>query len=267
MQNSINLERLKAAANTPEALQNILSAYSWKRSGNAYRAKEHGSYSIYCKDAVWLFTAHNGDYKTGDVLTVAADVHGLDLHTKDGLHEATKIVCEAANLNFSDYCADAEPSDYRPIERKAQPIETKVFLPNAKHPLSTNFTFEVAEKHTHIYNAAAKYYERKTGVKQPQNVVFLQSMTHIETGKRTVFNHKKIGIAYLSNGLAANIKVKVIDTETNKKKMFYIQNTGNYLFGLDSLPTENRKDFTLLLCVQSNLLVVPCAAMAKWYTR
>ena len=252
MQNSINLERLKAAANTPEALQNILSAYSWKRSGNAYRAKEHGSYSIYCKDAVWLFTAHNGDYKTGDVLTVAADVHGLDLHTKDGLHEATKIVCEAANLNFSDYCADAKPSDYRPIERKAQPIETKVFLPNAKHPLSTNFTFEVAEKHTHIYNAAAKYYERKTGVKQPQNVVFLQSMTFLGNEEKkpfkTDFNHKKIGVAYLSNGLAANIKVKVIDTATNKKKMFTVQNVGNYVFGLDSLPTKNRENITLLLC-------------------
>ena len=30
--------------------------------------------------------------------------------------------------------------------------------------------------------------------------------------------------------------------------MFTIQNGGNYVFGLDSLPTENTKDFTLLLC-------------------
>ena len=249
MSNSIHIERLKAAANTPEALQNILSSYTWKRHGNGYRAKEHSSFSIYRKNDVWLFAAHNGEYKGGDVLHVAADVNGLDLKTKDGLQQAAKIVCEAANLNFSKYCSDA--TDYTPPSAKPTPSilpETKTFLPNAKYPLSKNFTFEIAAKGSHTHNAAAKYYERKTGVKQAQNVVFLQSMTYIETNRKTVFNHKKIGIAYLSNGFAANIKVKIIDTETNKKQMFTLQNSGNYLFGLDNLPTENRKNITLLLC-------------------
>ena len=249
MSNSIHIERLKAAANTPEALQNILSSYTWKRNGNGYRAKEHSSFSIYRKNDVWLFAAHNGEYKGGDVLHVAADVNGLDLKTKDGLQEAAKIVCEAANLNFSKYCSDA--TDYTPPSAKPTPSvlpETKAFLPNAKYPLSKNFTFEIAAKGSHTHNAAAKYYERKTGVKQAQNVVFLQSMTYIDTNRKTVFNHKKIGIAYLSNGFAANIKVKIIDTETNKKQMFTLQNSGNYLFGLDNLPTENRKNITLLLC-------------------
>ena len=162
MSNSINLERLKADANTPEALQNILSAYSWKRSGNTYRAKEHSGYSIYRKNDMWLFAAHNGDYKGGDALHVAADVHGLDLKTKDGLHEAARIVCEAASLNFSHYCTDAAPSDHRPIERKAQPIETKVFLPNAGQPLSKNFTFDVATIGSYTHNAAAKYYNERS---------------------------------------------------------------------------------------------------------
>lgn len=244
---SIHLERLKSDANQAETLISILSNFTWKRNGTGYRAKEHGSYSIYRKSGQWLFTAHNGDYKTGDILTVCSDVHRLDLKTKDGLFEAVKLVCEAANLRLSDYCSDA-PIEYTPTERKSQPIETKVFLPNAAQPLSKNFTFEIATPDSYTHKAAAKYYERKTGAKQAQNVVFLQSMTHIETGRKTVFNHKKIGIAYLSNGFASNIKVKVIDTETGKKKMFYIQNTGNYLFAYDSLPTENKENTTILIC-------------------
>lgn len=249
MQNqSIFLQRLKSDANKAETLISLLSNFTWKRNGNAYRAKEHRSYSIYSKSGQWLFASHNGDYKGGNVLAVAGEVHNLDLKTKDGLFEAAKIVCQAANLDFSKYCSDAEPSDYTPIARASQPIETKAFLPNAAQPLSKNFTFELATSNSDTHKAASKYYERKTGAKQAQNVVFLQSMTHIETGRKTVFNHKKLGIVYLSNGLAANIKVKVIDTETGKKKMFYIQNTGNYLFAYDSLPTEKKEDTTILIC-------------------
>lgn len=243
----IDLQRLKSDANQAQTLISLLSNFTWKRSQKEYRAKQHGGHSIYQKGGQWLFFANNGDYKGGDILAVAGEVHNLDLKTKDGLFEAVKIVCEAANLRLSDYCNDT-PSDYTPTERKLQPIETKAFLPNAAQPLSKNFTFELATPDSYTHKAAAKYYERKTGVKQAQNVVFLQSMTHIETGRKTVFNHKKIGIAYLSNGFAANIKVKVIDTETGKKKMFYIQNTGNYLFAYDNLPTENKENTTILIC-------------------
>ena len=165
MQSNIQLERLKTAANTPEALKNILSNFTWKRSQNGYRAKQHGSYSIYCKSGQWLFTTHNGDYKGGNVLAVAAEVHNLDLKTKDGLFEAVKVVCEAANLRLSDYCSDA-PIDYTPTERKSQPIETKAFLPNAAQPISKNFTFEIATPDSYTHKAGAKYYDRKTGAKR-----------------------------------------------------------------------------------------------------
>jgi hypothetical protein len=249
MYSQINLERLKSDANTPQALQNVLSNFTWKRSNGGFRAKEHGGHSIYCKGGQWLFTAHNGNYKGGNVLAVVSDVHNLDLKTKDGLFEAANIVCQAANLNFSKYCTDA-PSEavtkYTPSV--SRPIETKAFLPNTGQPLSKNFTFELATPGNYTHQAATKYYERKTGAKQAQNVVFLQSMTHIETGRKTVFSDKNLGIAYLSNGFAANIKVKVIDTETGKKKMFAIQNTGNYIFAYDSLPTENKENTTILIC-------------------
>jgi hypothetical protein len=245
MQN-IDFQRLNEATNSAQTLINLLPSFDWKKSHNGHRAKQHGGHSIYCKSSQWLFTAHNGDYKGGTPLAVAAEINGLDLKTKDGLFEAAKFVCQAANLRFSDYCTDAPSEAY--THSVSRPIETKAFLPNAGQPLSKKFTFEIATPDSDTHKAAAKYYERKTGVKQAQNVVFLQTMTHIETGKKTVFNHKKLGISYLSNGYAANIKVKVIDTEKGKKKMFAIQNSSSYIFGLDNLPTENRKDFTLLLC-------------------
>jgi hypothetical protein len=246
---TINLQRLRKDANSAETHISLLSNFTWKRSQNGYRAKQHGGHSIYCKDGQWLFTAHNGDYKGGDVLAVAAEVHNLDLHRADDLREAVLIVCRVANLRYPNYCTDAPSEAYTKYTPSVpQPIETKVFLPNAAQPLSKNFTFELATPDRDTYKTTAKYYEPKTGTKQAQNVVFLQSMIHIETGRKTVFSHKEIGIAYLSNGFAANIKVKVIDTETGKKKMFYIQNTGNYIFAYDSLPTENKENTTILIC-------------------
>lgn len=242
MYSQINLERLKSDANTPQALQNVLSNFTWKRSNGGYRAKEHGGHSIYCKGGQWLFASHNGDYKGGNVLAVVSDVHNLDLKTKEGLFEAANIVCQAANLDFSKYCTDA-PSEALPKYTPSVKIETKAFLPNAGHEEIKNFDFELATPDSYTYKAAQKFYDKKNGSK----VVAFQSITHIATGKKTVFNHKKIGIGYFSNGFAGNIKVKIIDLTTGKKQMFTIQNAGNYVFGLESLPSD-RKDFTLLLC-------------------
>ena len=78
MQN-INLERLRTDANQAETLINLLPDFSWKRSQNGYRAKQHGGHSIYSKNGVHRFKAHNGDYKGGDVLAVAAEVGGVAL--------------------------------------------------------------------------------------------------------------------------------------------------------------------------------------------
>ena len=105
----IHLSRLKDAANSVETLKNLLSNVTFQKSSNGYRAKEHGSYCIYRKRDKWLFAAHNGDYKGGDPLSIAAEIHGLNLKTADGLHRAVAIVCEAAGLRFENFCSDTEP--------------------------------------------------------------------------------------------------------------------------------------------------------------
>ena len=247
-------KRIISDASNLDTFQNLLP-YKFKKQGRTYRAGRKGG--VYLKENKHgILTANfpNGDYTSGNVLSIAAQVFNLDLKTGEGFKTACIELCKAAGLNFDSYCTDA-PSDYKfkPTPSVLRPVETKVFLPNAGQPLNKSFDYELASPESFTYKAAVKFYERKTGAKQANlkdlGVYPLQSITYTETGRKTVFNHKQIGIGYFSSGLSETIKVKIIDLENkSKKQMFTVQNTGNYVFGLNSLPTESRKDFTLLLC-------------------
>jgi Type III restriction enzyme, res subunit len=251
---SIDSKRIISDASHFDTFQNLLP-YKFKKQGRTYRAGRKGG--VYLKEnRNGVLTAYfpNGDYTGGDILTIAAQVSNIDLKTGEGFKTACMELCKAANLDFSKYCTDA-PSDYQfnPTPSVLKPIETKVFLPNAGQPLNKSFDYELASPESFTYKAAVKFYERKTGAKQVDlkglGVYPLQSITYIETGLKTVFNHKKIGIGYFPSGLSETIKVKIIDLESKgKKQMFTVQNTGNYVYGLKNIPTESRKDFTLLLC-------------------
>ena len=252
---TISTKRIISDASSLETYQNLVPQYKFKKLGKTYRAGRNGGVSLKeNRDGILTAYFPNGDYTGGNVLSIAAQVYNLDLKTGDGFKDACMYVCKAANLDFSKYCSDAA-SDYTPqaTPSVSEPIETKAFLPNAGQPISKSFDYELATLESYAYKAAVKFYERKTGVKQVDlnrlGVFPLQSITYIHTGKKTVFNHKKIGIGYFPSGLSETIKVKIIDLESkSKKQMFTIQNTGSYVFGLNSLPTQSRKDFTLLLC-------------------
>ena len=246
-------KRIISDASNLDTFQNLLPQYKFKKQGRAYRAGSNGG--VYLKENKHgILTANfpNGDYTSGNVLSIAAQVFNLDLKTGEGFKTACVEVCKAAALNFDSYCTDA-PGDYTPqaTPSVSKPVETKVFLPNAGQPLSKSFDYELAGPESFTYKAVVKFYKNKTGAKDLNGlgVYPLQSIKHIETGIKTIFSHKKIGIGYFPSGLSETIKVKIIDLENkSKKQMFTVQNTGNYVFGLNNLPTESRKDFTLLLC-------------------
>lgn len=250
----INTKSIISDASNLLTYQNLLPEYSFKKQGRTYRAGRNGG--VYLKeDSNGILKAYfpNGDYQNGNVLSIAAQILNQDLKTFEGLKSVCMYVCMYANLDFSKYCNDTPGHIPQATPSVSQPIETKAFLPNAGQPLSKSFDYELATPDSFTYKAVSKYYERKTGVKQPDlnklGVFPLQYITYIHTGKKTIFNHKKIGVGYFPSGLSENIKVKIIDLESKgKKQMFTIQNTGNYVFGLNNLPTESRKDFTLLLC-------------------
>lgn len=255
MQLRIQTERIISDASHLETYENLLPQYKFRKQGRAYRAGRKGG--VYLKeDSNGILKAYfpNGDYQNGNILSIAAQVLNQDLKTFEGLKSVCMYVCMCANLDFSKYCTDA-PSNYTPQATPSvfNPIETKVFIPNAGQPLNKSFDYELATPESFTYKAVSKYYERKTGVKHPDlnklGIFPLQSITYIHTGKKTIFNHKKIGVGYFPSSLSETIKVKIIDLESKgKKQMFTIQNTGNYVFGLKNLPNENRKNFTLLLC-------------------
>jgi|GEM_PF-2916835 len=138
--------------------------------------------------------------------------------------------------------------DYKATE-SAQ-ITTARFIPNAGHKLTKSFNFELAAPESATYKAAEKYYTEKTGVRdfKAQGVQFLKSMVHIDTKFKTVFSSEKIGVAYIPSTLTETVKVKIITVDGSvKKQMFTLQNTSNYLFGVQNLPSD-KKNYTLLIC-------------------
>lgn len=269
----LNLVRLKADSNTPQALKNILSSYDWQKSNNGYRAKQHGSYSIYCKKNKWLFAAHNGDYKGGDALSVAAEVNNLDLKTKDGLYQAAAIVCQAAGLRFERYCTDTDSEQVpsKAIQSRAV-IETKQWIPNAGQELKKSFdSYELAAKDSPQYQAALNFYKPKTGVESLETfgVFPLLSVTYLN-GKKRNFSATDFAYLYASSGWKSNIKIKNPTTKDKKYKVLHYQNTGNYVHGLHNLPEhEQRKNYTLILaggeddtnCINANLQAYGFCAM------
>lgn len=256
----LNLVRLKADSNTPQALKNILSFCDWQKSSNGFRAKQHGSYSIYCKKNKWLFAAHNGDYKGGDALSVAAEVNNLDLKTKDGLYQAAAIVCQAAGLRFERYCTDTELIPNPTIESNPI-IETKQWIPNAGQEAKKSFqSVEYALNDSPLFKAFALSYEEKTGVKSEKleefGVMPLAHLTKLNRNKQA-FSEKNLARIYVTEG-GTNSKIKWI----NPKQLLYYQCSGNYVFGLKNLPdTNERKNFNLIIvegeddanCINYNL--------------
>lgn len=255
----VNLARLKAVSNTPQALKNILSSYDWKKSSNGYRAKQHGSYSIYCKKGTWLFAAHNGDFKGGDALTVAAELHNLDLKTKEGLYQAAAIVCQATGLRFEEYCNDSAPIPSQATESRV--IETKQWIPNAGQEAKKSFqSIDYAANDSNLFKEFGNFYENKTGIKPEEltkyGVIPLKSLTKLSNRKQ-IFTDKNLARLYNTEG-GVSSKIKW----TNPKQQFFYQSSGNYVFGLSNLPdTNKRKNFNLIIvegeddanCINYNL--------------
>jgi hypothetical protein len=262
----VDFQQLNAQSNTAETLLNLLSQYAWKRSTNGFRAKEHGSYTIYKKSGTWLFHAHNGDYTGGNALQVAAEIHNLDLKTAEGLHEAARQVCQAAHLNFAHYCSDdaQTPSEAPPQYKKPKPVKTTQWLPNAgKDEADQSFkSYTIAKPYSEHYKTFAQFYETKTGVKPNElkkyNVFPLASITKWQ-GKEQTFTPGNLSRLYITEG-GTNSKFKYHATKT-KKQTFFFQNSGHYVFGLSNLPTEQRNRFTLFItegeddtnCINANL--------------
>ena len=121
---TISTKRIISDASSLETYQNLVPQYKFKKQGKTYRAGRNGG--VYLKEnRDGILTAYfpNGDYTGGNVLSIAAQVHNLDLKTSDGFKDACMYVCKAANLDFSKYCSDAA-SDYTPqaIPSVSEPI-------------------------------------------------------------------------------------------------------------------------------------------------
>jgi hypothetical protein len=250
--NNIDLQRIKDAANDPQTFFYLLPGYKWKRSGNGYRAGQKSGISIYQKNGIWKATAFNGDFEKHDLFGLVAELNNLDLSSYDDLLTAAGIICHAAKLRLEDFLT--EPLTDTPLAYQ-KPVQRKIthtpppFIPNREREIKKSYSdFERAAPGSAPHNAAARYYQDKTGIEpdalNKYGVFPLQSLTDNYRNKRT-FSGENFAFLYIPD-TAGNIKIK---NPTDKdRKVGYYQSTGNYVFGLHTLPDQDaRKNYTLII--------------------
>jgi hypothetical protein len=252
MSQNIDIERIKDQANSPDTFFYLLPGYKWKRSGNQYRAGSKSGISIYQKNGTWIVNAFNGDFEKHDLFGVVAELNNLDLSSYDDLLTAAGIICHAANLRLEDFLT--EPLTDTPLAYQ-KPVQRKIthtpppFIPNREREIKKSYSdFERAAPGSAPHNAAARYYQDKTGIEpdalNKYGVFPLQSLTDNYRNKRT-FSGENFAFLYIPD-TAGNIKIK---NPTDKdRKVGYYQSTGNYVFGLHTLPDQDaRKNYTLII--------------------
>jgi len=250
MQN-IDIQRIKDQANSPDTFFFLLPEYKWKPSGNGYRAGKKSGISIYQKNGIWIVNAFNGDFEKHDLFGLVAELNNLDLTRFDDLLNAAGIICHAANLRLEDFLTKpltGTPLAYqKPVQRK-ETHTPPPFIPNREREIKKSYSdFERAAPGSAPHNAAARYYQDKTGIEpdalNKYGIFPLQSLTDNYRNKRT-FSGENFAFLYMPD-TAGNIKVK---RPGNARKVGYYQSTGNYVFGLHTLPDQDvRKEYTLII--------------------
>jgi hypothetical protein len=250
--NNIDLQRIKDAANDPQTFFYLLPGYKWKRSGNGYRAGQKSGISIYQKNGIWKATAFNGDFEKHDLFGLVAELNNLDLSSYDDLLTAAGIICHAAKLRLEDFLTEpltGTPLAYQKPPQRKESHTPPPFVPNREYEIKKSYSnFERAAPGSAAHDAAAKYYQDKTGIEpdalNKYGVYPLQSLTGFN-GNVTRFHAEKFTVLYMPD-TAGNIKFKII---TNKgKEVRHYQSTGNNVFGLHTLPDQDtRKNYTLII--------------------
>mgnify|MGYP003374146362 CR=1 FL=1 len=251
MSQNIDIQGIKDQANSPDTFFNLLPEYTWKRSGNGYRAGTKAGIEITQKNGIWVLRAYNGDFEKGDLFSIAAQSNNLNLTRHDDLLTAAGIICHAANLRLEAFLSepgtDTALAYQKPVQRKKTPAPPP-FVPNRNREIKKSYSdFERAAPGSVAYMATGKYYQDKTGIPPDElnryGVFPLQSLTGFDNRTAT-FNAGNFGFLYMPD-TAGNIKIK---RPGHKKRLTYYQSTGNYIFGLHTLPDqETRKEYTLII--------------------
>jgi hypothetical protein len=249
-------KRIISDASNLDTFQNLLPQYKFKKQGRAYRAGRNGG--VYLKenrDGILTANFPNGDYTGGNVLSITAQVFNLDVKTSEGFKTACIEVCKAAGLNFDSYCTDAL-GDYTPqaTPSVSKPVETKVFLPNAGQPLSKSYSIDFAKENAPEHLAAAQYLEPKTGIPTEKQKAFgflpISSRVHVERNRKEVFTPQNFAFAIVPSTLQHSIKIKNPTAKDKAFKVLFAQNTGNFLYGIDQLPTIDQRQDKVLFIVE-----------------
>jgi hypothetical protein len=169
-----DLTAFLSECNSSQTFQNLLSAYSWRKSGTSYRCKEHSGHAIFKKGNVWFFKANNGEFNSSDLWNLSKELHPhLDFADR------VDLIAKAANVDPRPFYSDPTQTDlpaFQKLDRKDKLLANykKDFVHVAPatapsedptEPKKPKKPLIYATKGSKDYQAVQKYLTIKTGLR------------------------------------------------------------------------------------------------------
>lgn len=199
-----------------------------KQIGNRYRA---GSISIYrLPNGLWSCTRHSSG-ESGTLFSFVGQLYQLNVKT-DFKAILQQIIRDLNLLEWTLLKEEVQTIDLPP--KPSIPIVPTEWIANAGKALEKKFSYEIATNNSYLLN-----YFNQWGIDantlNRYNVQAAASTTHLKSGKKF---RDKLTILYQ---IAANKTIKAKRPYVPKKgsfREFYLQNSGNYVFGHRQLPEK-----------------------------
>jgi len=165
----IDLTAFLKDCNSPQTFQNLLSAYSWRKSSTSYRCKEHSGHAIFKKGNVWFFKANNGEFNSSDLWNLSKELHPhLDFNDR------VELLAKAANVDPRPFYSDAtdapafvkkDRKDFLLEEYERTFAHVPTVTKEPTEPKAPKKPLIYATKGSEDYKAVQRYLELKTGLK------------------------------------------------------------------------------------------------------
>jgi len=243
----IDLQRLLDNANNFSTWLSILPPeLEPKKVGNSYRFMASGGLSLYFPPSGKLILknfSQKTDLPTGNLFQVVCHIHNLQPKGNAAdFQKACEIIAEASGQSLSKVSSLPK---WRQNSLVIKPSEPTVWQPNAQKSVSKNFDFEIGARSGTHWEAIISYFSTwgiKTPTLEKYGIFPLSNLKKERWTKAICFSERDLSFVYCIDGQNSTIKAKrpFANTKKGHLKEFYLQNSGNYVFGYTQLPAKGK---------------------------
>lgn len=255
---ALDKEALQSASNSPQTLISLIQRYfptlEFKQVYNKFKCLNASIEIIRAKSGDWIVRAWSNKFNvpSGGIEKVAMSLlgHSTTKGNQDAFFEVWQLVAKSAGLNFDDYIKGK--GNVSPLNNSPKPTQPKpeIFKVNQGYELRQTYSYKTEKWGNAIGKSVLEYWREKIGT-QNTNTADLQAFLQrygIEPIKSVKHIEKGFVIGFTGNNFAFTYKVgqNIKGKRPNEKKYnknFYVQSTGNYVFGYNQLPKTGKAVF------------------------